>query len=119
MNASIIISVAGLMITFATIAVRCGSLKKTVDVHEKTLTDCVTKDQITQITDRMKEDREHNNRRFEELYNSRNELRVSVERIEKSLEAILRELKEDIKANINSLEKKIDRLYERREYDKG
>jgi hypothetical protein len=128
MDTSTIISLAGLIITFTAIAVSFGQLKKQVDVSDKAcgglkdeLETCVKKEQLNQVIDRMKEDRDHDNRRFEELYHSRNELRVSVERIEKSIdtvEVIMREFKEDVKKDINGLGGKIERLYERRDYVK-
>jgi uncharacterized coiled-coil DUF342 family protein len=109
------------------IAVSFGQLKKQVDVNEKTCAeikmDFVTRGQVQQLIERMREDRDHDNKRFEELYKSRNELNVSVEGIKKSIdtvETIMREFKQDVKNDINGLGKKIERLMygERREYAK-
>jgi uncharacterized coiled-coil DUF342 family protein len=107
------------------IAVSFGQLKKQVDVNEKTCSeikaDFVTRGQVQQLIERMREDRDHDNKRFEELYKSRNELNVSVEGIKKSIdtvETIMREFKKDVKDDINGLGKKIERLMYGREYAK-
>jgi DNA anti-recombination protein RmuC len=77
---------------------------------------CATKEELRALTERVNEDRQHNNERIKDLYNSRNVHARDMEEVTTTLNEIknqLGEMKTEFRNDLNGLGEKLDRMRER------
>lgn len=100
------ISIGLFLLTVVGVGIKVGSLQRDVESQgkeqDRMRDDFATKSALTVVSDRLQEDRVRNDKRIEELYQSRNELGRQMERVVTLIEGL--------GTRFDGVEKKIDEL---------
>lgn len=100
------ISLGGFLVLLAGFLIKYGELKHTVAEQDKKSETFTTKLELMEVSMRQKEDRERNDKRFEELFKSRNEHESLLASVNTNMENLMNaftELKRDMRESLTCL----------------